>query len=518
MRVVRGVASETFYRRRRDGLVETTSTHRLGPGDLAVDPGVVIHSIASAGPELLVTVHLYAPPLGELRRHRLAAGPPLAVFTRATSAPTVAVVGGGFSGTMATAHLVRIATEARRPLHVVLLERAASFGDGAAYRTADARHLLNVPAGRMSAWPDRPDDLVRWAGVDPAAFIPRGLYGDYVRARFFETLEAAGDGVAVEIREAEVRRIDRAKRGWRLTTHGTGGLDAAAIVLATGHRPPDDPLQDRWTGPRARYLANPWTSLALGAIRSDEPVVLLGTGLTALDVVMATDAPIVAVSRHGLLPTAHGLAARDDRDWSATTSVRELVREARDRARALADWRSVVDGLRPHTARLWRALPAEERRRWMRHVRPFWEIHRHRMPPAVAARVERRLADGSLRVVAGSVVAARAGGAGVELDVRRRGGDSLTLAASWVVNCTGPGASQSTRLDPAIESLVEGGHLVRDELGLGVLTGPSGEASSGDLVVVGTLRKAQLWESTAVPELRVQAAEAARVITLALAD
>jgi uncharacterized NAD(P)/FAD-binding protein YdhS len=144
----------------------------------------------------------------------------------------------------------------------------------------------------------------------------------------------------------------------------------------------------------------------------------------------------------------------------------------------------------------------------MRHVRPFWEVHRHRMPPAVAERVGRRLADGTLRVVAGTVVAARAGRSTVELDVAHRGDVIVeTLPASWVVNCTGPGVGRSTRLDPAVESLVAAGHLVRDELGLGVFPGPR-----RDLAVVGTLRKAELWESTAVPELRLQAAEAARAV------
>jgi len=46
-----------------------------------------------------------------------------------------------------------------------------------------------------------------------------------------------------------------------------------------------------------------------------------------------------------------------------------------------------MDGLRPHWDMLWRRLPEHEQRRFLQHVARYWEVHRHRMAPQVAATV-----------------------------------------------------------------------------------------------------------------------------------
>lgn len=467
------------------------------------------------------------PPL----HHRSAPLP--ALTRRVPGAPTVAIVGGGFSGTMMAANLIRQATEEDRPLHIVLFDREATIGEGPAYRTADARHLLNVPASHMSAWPDRPAHFAEWmAGRDPqltgASFAPRRLYGEYVRETFFDVARTAGDRVGVEIRRAEVERIEASSGGWTLACSGGERVDASALVIATGHRLPDDPLRGRWSGTRARYIEDPWSSLALSGIAPDEPVLLLGSGLTAVDALLTLhraprSAPTVLVSRRGLLPSTH-LAPRpapiDAATWLGPhldegLTARALVaavRRAVDRAVAEGrDWRSVVDGLRAHTPSLWRSLPLAERRRLLRHVRPFWEVHRHRMAPEIGRFVAERSAEGAFRVVAGRVLSVEADTERAVVEWAPRGGTSAHRERfAWVVNCTGPGAG----VPAVVESLVDGGHVASDPLGLGLVTDEQGRAAAPagarpDLVVVGTLRKPGAWESTAVPELRVQAQSAA---------
>jgi uncharacterized NAD(P)/FAD-binding protein YdhS/predicted metal-dependent enzyme (double-stranded beta helix superfamily) len=552
LRIVQGRVRERRFRPAIDGLVDATTDGDLVEGEVMVDASEDIHALGnpSDAAETLVTVHVYAPPLPELRRFaaRSEAGGPVRAFIEAPGpeAPVVAIVGGGFSGTLAAAHLVARASAAGRAVHVVLLDRQATFGEGPAYRTPDPHHLLNVPAANMGAWASRPRGFLEWSQrrrpeTQPYEFLPRKRYGEYVRETFLETVAAAGPGVTVESRRAEVDAVSRTGDQWRVESAGHAPLLADAVILATGHRPPDDPLRSSWHGPRSRYVQDPWATLVLSAIRPDETVVLLGSGLTAIDVVLSLgktprSAPLVALSRRGLFPAAHAPTPQPPRDPSSWLepllstpgalgarallhAVRAAVREAQAQG---ADWRSVIDGLRPHTPRLWRALPEAEARRFLRVVRPFWEVHRHRMPPEVAAQVAALRAAGALRFQAARIVDAQATGEEVLLRLKERGGDTLeTLRADWVVNCTGPGAASTASSTPVVRSLVEGGWLEPDPFGLGVHADAVGRALVDgsvvdSLLVIGTLRKATQWESTAVPELRVQASDAARAVATTL--
>jgi uncharacterized NAD(P)/FAD-binding protein YdhS/predicted metal-dependent enzyme (double-stranded beta helix superfamily) len=551
LRVLRGAVTETRFRLARDGMVDPHSSSSSYAGDFVEDPRLDIHLLANdaAAPEVLVTLHVYSPPLPELRRYvpRPAGTRPAPAFERSRSrgAKTVAIVGGGFSGTMVAAHLLRRASESGQPLHVVLFDRHSSFGEGAAYRTAETSHLLNVPAARMSAWPDQPEGFLAWARardprVGPGDFLPRRTYGEYVRATFLEAAARAGERVTADIRQEEIIEIVRRPSGALELSSATGTVvEASAVVLATGHRAPDDPLADRWTGSRSRWVPDPWASLALTAIAHDEPVVVLGTGLTTVDVLLTLSsregrtAPVLAISRRGLLPEIHAptpVVPIDPSAWVEELSARpgglsarallRAVRDAVDRGLAHGhDWRAVIDGLRPHTGALWRSLSSREAGRFLRHVRAFWEVRRHRMAPEIGRTVATMAERGTFQAIAARVIGARGDASGVTLEIRRRGSTATeTIRASWVINCTGPGGDLHNGREPMIASLIDGGQLVADPLGLGVLAGARGEAIDAagreqrDLVVVGTMRRAQLWESTAVPELRGQAEGAADAV------
>ena len=543
LRIVRGHVRESFFAPARDGLVDRVQGSELVEGEVIVDASDHIHSLMNAegAPETLVTLHVYAPPLAELRRFaaRPSGTTAPAPFARdkKPDAPVVSIVGGGFSGTLVAAHLIRLASESKAPVHVVLHDRQATYGEGAAYRTVDSRHLLNVPASNMSAWPDRPTDFLEWARAkDPAAapgdFLPRKLYGDYVRASFTSVAREASEGVSAEIRRDEVRSIERDGEGWRVL--GDATEHASAVVIATGHRPPDDPLRERWTGPRTRYVEDPWASLALSAVRSDERVLLLGTGLASVDVLLTLSklpriAEVIAVSRRGLWPETHAITPKpaiDPKPWlepllasglGARALTENVVTAAENAQRELGDWRPAIDGLRPHLCRIWSALPDPERARFLRHVRAFWEVRRHRMAPKIGAVLDDLRERGALTTIAGRVRSAKATRDGVVVQIHRRASDAIeTVAVDWVVNCTGPGLG-TVAIPPAIAALIDAGHLEPDVHGLGVRTDADGCAlargrSRASLAVVGTLRKADLWESTAVPELRLQAVAAARAI------
>jgi uncharacterized NAD(P)/FAD-binding protein YdhS len=312
-------------------------------------------------------------------------------------------------------------------------------------------------------------------------------------------------------------------------------LQAQAVILAVGHRPPSDPIGVRWSGSRTRFIPDPWRPFATNVVGPDDPAVVLGSGLTAVDTVLslcqrARRAPITLVSRNGLVPQVHSAAPESPADVNPMVSdlvaapggvrARDLLhrvrRAVRERQAGGGDWRSIVDGLRPHTARLWRSMPTAERRRFLARLRPFWEVHRHRMAMEVAGPFRALVDRGEVRLVAGRVESARAEDELVRIVVRRRGSDQPhEWNTSWVINCTGPVPSNSVESNPVVGSLLVSGLLRPDELLLGIESTPEGHAISAegrevpDLFLVGTLRKSTDWESTAVPELRVQAAAVA---------
>jgi len=546
MQVVRGQAAEGCWRIAPDGFVDLDYETTVSCGEMTAWQDAGIHSVRNSCPagSTLVTVHVYAPPLKDFRRF-IPRSRPLRQKTSTNHGepPTIVIVGGGFSGSMTAAQLLRRASSQSSKLRVVLVERQGAVGEGLAYGTRELCHLLNVPAGRMSAWPDRPNDFVEWTSaryrpVEPSEFLPRPWYGEYVRDTLLSTADASADVAGLTVMFDEVRRIARRPAsGWMVNFARGLSIPATAVVLAIGHRPPPDPIGRLWSGPRNRFIADPWRPFAAGAVRPDHPIAILGSGLTAVDAVLSLaqeprQMPITLISRRGLVPQSHAATAFTPADLQPLVAemvaapggvdarllfkrVRKLARELADMG---ADWRSVVDGLRPHTSMLWNGMPAAERRRFLTRLRPYWEVHRHRMALDVAEKFHRLVSQGLVRIVSGSVASAQAHDDGVRLYVRERGEQRLLeLNVAWVINCTGPAASNSAESNPAIGSLLVHGWVRPDELGLGLETSTAGHAvdvhnaALSDLIVVGTLRKPALWETTAVPELRAQAAAIAEL-------
>lgn len=550
MLVLQGEAAEGCWKIAPDGYVDLQFESIVGRGELTAWQDAGVHTIRNASPtgETLVTVHVYASPLKDFRRFAPRPASTAAVAPDA-GRDEVVVVGGGFSGSVTAAQILRRAASAGRAVHVTLVERQGVVGEGLAYGTRDPSHLLNVPAGRMSAWADRPDDFLQWLSrrgepATPGDFLPRRVYGEYVRETLMSAAAAAGPSAKLSVVFDEVRRLARRPDGGWVVNFARGtSLTASAVVLAIGHRPPPDPIGRYWSGPRSRYIADPWKPFATNAVEPNDPVVVLGTGLTAVDAVLSLaregrKAPVTLLSRRGLVPQAHAASPAPPADLAPLAAellaapggvcVRTLFRRLRQRVAEGAangvDWRSVVDGLRPHTAALWRATSLAERRTFLARLRPFWEVHRHRMALAAAAKFRSLLDQGVVKILAASVASAQAEEDGVRLYVREKGDHRLLeLKAAWVLNCTGPAASNSAESNPAIGSLLVHGWVQPDPLSLGLETTPDGEtidargAAAPDLFVVGTLRKPGFWESTAVPELRMQAAAVAECVLKRLA-
>jgi uncharacterized NAD(P)/FAD-binding protein YdhS len=444
--------------------------------------------------------------------------------------PVIAIVGGGASGALAAIYLLREAASRRTPLRVALIDRHGRHGLGQAYSTTHPAHLLNSPADTMSALAGDPGHLSRWAagtGLPTDGFLPRRDYGRYLT----ESLAAAERSARPTARAchitAEVVAIRRQSRGRPLRLHlaADGRIDADAVVLATGNLPPAAPCPV----PRDRYIADPWEPGTLAAATDGSPVAVLGTGLSMLDVAIAlTDAhprtAVHAISRHALLPREHSwprpavavsaipvLAAA-----GGAPRLTRLIREVRASAGAYpGGWQDVVDGLRPQIPGLWARLPEADQRLFLTHVARYWEVHRHRVPPATARRAAALTSAGRLSVHRGRVVEVtdQDGCVRVRID---KGGSATELAVGWLVNCTGPAADITATAHPLLRHLLEAGMARPDRLRMGLDTDPGGALRDadgravGDIFALGPLLRGSRYETTAIPEIRGQAAALAR--------
>jgi uncharacterized NAD(P)/FAD-binding protein YdhS len=426
----------------------------------------------------------------------------------------VAIIGAGASGTLTAIQHARAGSGS-----CVLIEAGARAARGLAYGTPYGAHLLNVPAGRMSALPDDPEHFLRWLrgrlpDAQPGTFAPRPLYGEYLAEILDET-----DRRRVTRIGGTAVGLTRDGDSWLVHLHDDRVIQARSVVLALGNLPPADPLQ---LGPDApiEYVRDPWVAGAIAGLSPADAVLLIGTGLTAVDVAVAMrheghTGLIFMLSRHGRLPQVHAAALPSPLEAipAAFASPRTALRWVRERVAEVGDWRGVIDGLRPHTASVWGNWSHEQKRAFLRHLRSLWDVHRHRAAPQVLGAVD-------ATILSGRVLALRSVSDGVEVTWRERGGTATSvLSVARVINCTGP-ASDYARIDvPLVVQIRRAGWLVPDRLQLGIETAPDGALIGSDgnavdgLFTLGPLRRPALWESTAIPEIRQQAAALVGTLT-----
>lgn len=443
-----------------------------------------------------------------------------------TSGRHIAVIGSGFSGSLLAIHLLR---RAGRWDRVYLIERNAQFGRGLAYATGNPGHLLNVRASNMSAFADDADHFLAWlrrlppeqregiSGADDRlTFAPRRLYGSYIQSILAEGIRGEDSGRKLYLVADEAEELRPSGDGVSVQV-GCGRIyEVDAAVLAIGNSPPDRS--------RPGYYGDPWEPAITEALDPRAQVLLIGTGLTMVDVVISLlDAGhkgrITAMSRRGLLPATHAATASYPRFLPAGTAPRTvtaLLRRVRDeigRAEdAGQDWRAVIDALRPDTQDLWRRLPIAEKQRFLRHLRPWWEVRRHRMAPEVAARIEAARRAGQLVVRRGRLHGFQADAGRVLAQVAFAGSDQPSgLQVGRIINCSGPQSNYAEIADPLVQDLLRGGLARPDLLELGLAVTAEGaligrdDAVSDRLFALGPVTRGAFWETTAVPDIRRQA-------------
>lgn len=425
----------------------------------------------------------------------------------------VAIVGGGAAGAIAALHLMAATGPHGADTEIVVYEPRSDLGHGIAYSTGNPRHLLNVVASQMSAFPDDPDDFVRWSGRAADDFAPRSEFGRYLSERLDEARQRH-PGMFLHVR-ATVAAIEQANDCWSVVSSDGGHFTVDSVILALGNPPARVPASLRQLLGTESLVDDPWSSSAFERVRSGDHVVCIGTGLTFVDVALqlceVDGVTVTGLSRHGLLPRRHGptgdvpVAPPLDSPLATLRWVRSFGDE----------WRAAMAALRPLTPALWRSFDDRARRQFLRHPMRFWEVHRHRLAPAVADELDSLMSQGRVNVARGRVIsAATSPGGGVLLDMADR-----TLRADHVVLCTG-GEDMWFTSSEVIAGLIRLGHARRSVLDLGIdvditsgaVTSAGGHATRG-LYAIGTIRRGIQWESTAIPEIRMQARDIAKSIT-----
>ena len=439
-------------------------------------------------------------------------------------AQKIVIVGGGFSGAAVAYHLA----QSRHPLDVTVIEPRAWLGAGLAYDTRDPAHRINVPSSKMSLLPDVADHFDKWISSsgalanDPDArakdgnlYPRRSVFGAYVASQLAPLIESGRIKHVV----ARAAKIERSTAGWRVHLTSGGSLDADLVVLATSHPAPEVPAGIKSGLGGSRYLiADATRPDALDRVEKDAHVLIVGTGLTMADVVASLDyrghrGPITAISRRGLLSRPHAATTAEpygsfrDRTFTALGLLRHIRSTVAEAENSGIPWQAVFDAVRAQAQSFWPLMQISEQRKLVRHLRPFWDVHRFRIAPQADEVLRRRAAAGTFKVVAGRIVDAKVQEDGALVSYRRRtGGGIVTRKFDTVVITTGPDHSHILE-EPQFKVLGAAGLISQDPLHLGIACDRSGRAISADgrshpnLFIAGPLARATFGELMGLPQV-----------------
>lgn len=434
----------------------------------------------------------------------------------------VAIIGAGYAGVAALAELHK---QAKRPLEVTLFEKTNHFAAGYAYQTPFDYHLLNGRAKAMSAFCDEPNHFVDWLLEHkqndpllenqlpiPEQFVPRVFYQEYMQSILQDLLEKPSS-LNIHLMHKEIAAV---------TSEHEVVIDGEKqyfdkVILALGNPlPPALPFP---INSDINVINNPWDYEAVAAISGDDPVLIIGTGLSMVDAVLslthhAHTGKITALSRHGLLPlphTANSVSKNVDVQQlpqgllPLIRHLREVIKVDEKRGQ---DWRGVINGLRHTLPDIWPTISTADKKRFLRHYLPYWNIHRHRVHEELSAMLADLQKEGRLDVIKGRVLAVE----GESVAYRQRGQDhNAMLQVKHIINCTGPSLHRAFSEKSLLNYLLAEGLVRLDDLQLGLEVMTTGQVltAKGEpsdwLYVLGSLTQGVSWETVAVPEISQQA-------------
>lgn len=453
----------------------------------------------------------------------------------------IAVVGVGFSGLMTSIHLIK---NARSGMKLYLINDKHSFGKGIAYSTSSGNHLLNVPAAKMSCIPSSPDHFVDWIyrkhpynliskEMLGRMFLPRKEYGEYLLETWNETLKDKDPGVEVEIISGRVNDVIEKEKNYYLVLDRDDRLEVDYIILATGNEVPGNPrIKDPSFYNSKRYYNDPWKPESTANLKDEKDILIIGSGLTMVDTVLSLldnkfKGTIYCVTRNGynVLPHRHSGISYSGflEEMHEPFDINSLFRLFRKHINIIRKFglsaEPLVDSIRPITQRIWTKLNKAEKERFLLHLRHFWNVARHRLPIHVHDTIQNLRIDGKLIIKKGRPLHLEESGGEVKVEYWDRNlKQNGYITVTRVINCSGPISDITKTRNALLINMFKSGLIREDDLNLGIdamITGAvlnSYGKPSDSIFTLGSNLRGLLWETTAVPELRVQAENLAQLI------
>ena len=442
----------------------------------------------------------------------------------------ITIIGGGASGTLLTVNLLKHA--GGQPLEINFVEKKSRRGKGVAFGTTFETHLLNVPAGRMGGFRDDVGHFYEWLTAnghkyDPHDFVPRLLFGDYLKDLLGMAAANPAEGIVLKLIDDEAVDVTNTGSTSVVSLQNGGQIVSDIVVLAFGNfAPPHPNVPDLAFAAHERYFQNPWEGRLYDSLAPDDSIFIIGTGLSMVDVAMHLKknghrGKISAISTRGMLPTIHELGhtyPAFNEEVIGSVRITDLLKTVRRHVKKAhaegSNWRAVIDALRPVTQQIWLDLPLAEKRYFMQHLSRYWNVARHRMPPEAAEVIAAMRTSGDLDILKGRLRDISVGDGRFAVRFAEMGVERL-VTADVLVNCIGSESNFAKVDSDLIRNLIAGGLVRVDDLSLGLDARPDGAVigSDGDisprLFTLGTALKGILWESTAIPEIRVQARDLA---------
>jgi len=443
----------------------------------------------------------------------------------------ITIIGGGASGTLLALNLLKFKGDGR--LEINLVEKRPHIGRGVAFSTEEDAHLLNVPAAKMGAYADDVEHFHRWLGKNemdyaPAAFVPRRIFGEYLREQLEDANRNKADNVELNIFDDEAVDVHFEDGKANVQLASGDNIYSEKVALAFGNfLPPHPTVADQSFVDSPRYFQDAWTPAVFDSINPDENVLIVGTGLSMVDVTMQLykrrhKGLINAISTRGQMPAVHKLGFTYPsiyEEIKGSTRVTDILKTVRAHAKKAdsngSDWRAVIDSLRPVTQQIWLDLPLAEKKYFMQHLSRYWNVARHRMAPEAALVIDELRGTGQLQILKGRLQKITWEDE-IGFDVRYSTiGLDQYVHADVIINCIGS-ESRFDQLDSRlVKNLIGAGVIRCDDLRFGLHATPDGQLIDADeqpsdmLYTLGTALKGVLWESTAIPEIRAQARDLA---------
>jgi uncharacterized NAD(P)/FAD-binding protein YdhS len=450
----------------------------------------------------------------------------------------IAVIGGGFSGAMTAVNIARLS---EHPLHITVINNEPSVGRGVAYRSRRPEYLLNVAARNMSAFPHEPDHFLQWLRTRSEfestneielreRFVPRQIYGDYLRSIVQHHLQSPGEMAPASSDFIIGTAVDVEPRETGCLVHLADGstVEADRVVLATGNETPAPLPGAEGLTDHPAWVSNPWQLWEDRLPSHDGSIILLGTGLTTVDAILTLRAKgwlgsIHAVSRHGWFPHSHfrGIRYPDFPPPNvdiAALGLDELLLLIDEHCAILharnANPAIIVDRLRPYTQRIWSGFSRDERLRFAKNYAARWNVFRHRIAPDIYSQITSSQLTGQLQVHADSIEKLRASADRIIVELA----EGTSLEGDLVLNATGPSTKFTATQSVLLQNLLRKGVIAPDstDMGIHVDFDHTALTSTGDrspwLLALGPLLRGTYWETIAVPELRLQARRVAETL------